>query len=577
MSEETVDRSLLARGHWSVRDVSPVSISAILTLAVFVVIFLALRPAHGIDDADITMVYARNVAAGHGYVYTPGGERVEGSTSLAWTLVCALVFASGSSSMIPLFAIVILFTFTACFAGLELARRAGGTTIAILSSALLMAASPSYFAWTLGTLMDTALWSACIVVALLQSLSITARAWPWRLSLAIVALLLARPEGVAIAGAILLVAFISHASSGIGIRASWRAILPPLVVTVACFTALLACRVAYFGYPMPNTYYAKVGADAIYTATHGGVYLVKFLLRNPVNLLAAFAAVHVLATDGRAALARMSHPNRAKDGEEGITRLSLSIVFACGLALPFVEGEDHFVGSRMMQPFVPVSCALVGSLAAKWLVAEKSRHRRIVSVALLGSAAFAVWVDFVLTTAPELKRQARIASTGRIMGRLLAERLGQAMPMPTVGVACAGGIAFAYPGRVMDLLGLNWVAMAHGTRDRRGRPGHAAFAKDVFWSESSTLVLPQIFQSPPRNACDLSSKWLHSVFRGLFSSSRFRREYTGISMSTPEGNLATFVRRDWLATHPMPEVQSLDWPVGMGERCGSEHLPRRDD
>ena len=51
--------------------------------------YWVLGPQVGIDDANITQVYARNIAAGHGYVYNIGGERVEGSTSLLWTLINA--------------------------------------------------------------------------------------------------------------------------------------------------------------------------------------------------------------------------------------------------------------------------------------------------------------------------------------------------------------------------------------------------------------------------------------------------------------------------------------------------------
>ncbi|HEY0465600.1 MAG TPA: hypothetical protein VGC79_15405, partial [Polyangiaceae bacterium] len=273
MNERIVDRALPIREPWALREVQPVSIAAILTLCASAVVFLTLRPTHGIDDADITMVYARHIAEGHGYVYMQGGERVEGSTSLAWTLLCALVFATGTRSMIPLFAMTILLAFATTLAALELARRAAGTRAAVIPTALLMALSPSFFAWSTATLMDVALWSASIAVALLQAISITSRAWSWRLSVAIVALLLARPEGVVIAGVMVLVAFVACASSGMGMRASLRAVLPALVVTAGGFSALVAFRIHYFGYPMPNTYYAKVGGDFVFTAGRGAVYL----------------------------------------------------------------------------------------------------------------------------------------------------------------------------------------------------------------------------------------------------------------------------------------------------------------
>ena len=45
---------------------------------------------HGTDDANIYLVYMRNLANGHGFVYNIGGERVEGCSSFLWTLIGSL-------------------------------------------------------------------------------------------------------------------------------------------------------------------------------------------------------------------------------------------------------------------------------------------------------------------------------------------------------------------------------------------------------------------------------------------------------------------------------------------------------
>src|SRR3982751_6884282 len=58
-------------------------------VATFVVARIFGFPAVGVDDANIFFVYARNIAGGHGFVFNVGGERVEGFTSLLWTLICA--------------------------------------------------------------------------------------------------------------------------------------------------------------------------------------------------------------------------------------------------------------------------------------------------------------------------------------------------------------------------------------------------------------------------------------------------------------------------------------------------------
>ncbi|MGZ9166993.1 MAG: hypothetical protein ACXW4U_17620, partial [Anaerolineales bacterium] len=74
--------------------------------------FLALKklnyPLIGIDDANIYFVYARNLANGYGFVYNIGSERVEGFTSLLWTLISALVFKFSSHPELTLLVINIV-------------------------------------------------------------------------------------------------------------------------------------------------------------------------------------------------------------------------------------------------------------------------------------------------------------------------------------------------------------------------------------------------------------------------------------------------------------------------------------
>src|SRR5215468_3827839 len=41
------------------------------------------------DDGYISFRYARNLAHGHGLVFNPGHERVEGYTNLLWVLILA--------------------------------------------------------------------------------------------------------------------------------------------------------------------------------------------------------------------------------------------------------------------------------------------------------------------------------------------------------------------------------------------------------------------------------------------------------------------------------------------------------
>src|ERR1041384_2343765 len=56
----------------------------------------------GIDDAYITFVYGRHLAQGLGFVFIPGGEHVEGMTSMAWGLISGAVLSFTEHPELPL-------------------------------------------------------------------------------------------------------------------------------------------------------------------------------------------------------------------------------------------------------------------------------------------------------------------------------------------------------------------------------------------------------------------------------------------------------------------------------------------
>ena len=66
--------------------------SFVITTVGSIIAYIVHDPKFGMDDANITLNYAENIANGYGYVYFIGGEKVEGSTSLIWTLINAFFF-----------------------------------------------------------------------------------------------------------------------------------------------------------------------------------------------------------------------------------------------------------------------------------------------------------------------------------------------------------------------------------------------------------------------------------------------------------------------------------------------------
>jgi len=126
-------------------------------------------PQAGVDDANITFSYSENLAAGHGLIYGHNPERVEGFTSMLWTLLCGLVFKLGLGER----GVLILSVFLLCIVQIlflsivrsHAAARGQKSWSYECVCLLLVISSPSYILWMTITLMDTCLWGfilACL-------------------------------------------------------------------------------------------------------------------------------------------------------------------------------------------------------------------------------------------------------------------------------------------------------------------------------------------------------------------------------------------------------------------------------
>jgi arabinofuranosyltransferase len=528
---------------------------------------LAIGLDHGIDDADITLVYARNVARGLGYVYTPGGEHVEGSTSLAWTLFCALVFRVFEYVPQWLFAACLGFCVVAVRLTLNLARACtvGKAYPSLTITTCTLLATPAFFAWCLGTLMDLALWSMVLTMSLWQVLRPQSRRQQLLSAGACSLVVLTRPEGLLVSPVLIAISFAASRLRGVDAHSACKqAMLPGLSVLVSAL-GLLVFRLSYFGFPHPNTYYAKVGSAPLANAVSGIGYLLGFFAWNPLHALAALFALRVLVVDGPKAFRVLRRGGSCS--QTTTVALALATMLLASWLITLIEGADHFEGFRPLQAFVPFSSALLGGQLAGHL-ANGARRAKNLRVAACAAMLFSWW-RFLENDVPGFQEELDIASEGRRVAALVQQHVAAGAPLPSIGTAGAGGIAYRYDGRIQDLLGLNWVAMAHASGDRQGPPGHAAFSGKVFWSDPSTLVTVHIVATRPRDACELYvslGPWEDKIFRGLLSSSRFRAEYVGASIAAPEGALVFYARRSFMNARVLQDALQLEWPTDASQR-----------
>lgn len=214
-----------------------------------------------IEDAAITFAYARNAVAGDGLVAVAGGERIEGFSNPSWLFGLMFFQFLGIS---PFLAAKLM---GAAFgaATLPLATAWARRTVGPGSpwprfAALYLAISPQFVEWAASGL-ENSLFVLALTAAVIGVLREADR--PTRVpvsALAMGVLAITRPEAPAYVGLVGLFGIVLHlANRSKRETAIWVAKVAALFLPP--FLAWHAWRWTYFGWPFPNTYYAKL-ADA---------------------------------------------------------------------------------------------------------------------------------------------------------------------------------------------------------------------------------------------------------------------------------------------------------------------------
>jgi arabinofuranosyltransferase len=560
----------------------------------------------GVDDANIFFVYARHLADGRGFVWNTGGPRVEGFSSPLWLLLMTVLFLVSSAPEPLLFfaavGLVALGLSTAlCYLLRCLLSRCDTNAAGLLTGlAVLLAWALSWFAqpmflfWTTLTLMETGLWTAVLLLATTTAAWCAARpnrdrapALLWALTPVI---LLTRPEGLLLAPALLCAEAAAQWLAGKPLERWTRHTLLSCVVYAVSLGAITGLRLLYFGYPLPNTYYAKVSPDRMYNLSNGFQYFREFLLsQRSLPILAVFVlllvvafAVSLVATSIRR-LARTDTPAPPPHSS-----LLISFVFAAsafaGLVAPILEGGDHFDGFRFYQPVWPLLpiplAAFLHYLFAGTPVGRRMGAFRPLAVAAAVIVALGGWMLFAPDIpswrnigARRLVDEFRLAKEGRSIGQSLNRVFADWYP--EVGAIAVGGIQYTYKGNVNDLMGLSNVEIAHHPGERKGIKNHAAFSKEVFFRQKPAVMIPISLPVharetlgrpvPPDFAKYLNHRWVLEPLQGLPRDPAFRSLYTPAMVSRSDSaapeSIAGFIRNDILeslGTNAMYVVSIFD-------------------
>lgn len=524
-------------------------------LSIFVCGYFYNLPQIGIDDANIYMVYMRNLAQGNGFVYNVGGEKVEGFTSLLWCLIGAFCYKilPNDAEKALLFLNLVLICHTVMRLSVFLQKineekRLFSPVLVFFIGALLII--PGFYDWNVWALLETGLWTWIIsnIVILLAEPEKSKN--EILLSLLFVIALITRPESLLFVPFCIFIRFFQIKRTHTSFFYSLKKIILLIVTFILTTSTLIFWRLYYFGFPFPNTYYAKVSTDKMANALDGLHYLnLYFGFTSPFGmiifiLICLYIVYHYLGNK--------KGGNHSTSAQIHLLLASICLVF---FAIPLYTGGDHFGLSRMYQPIVPILYVFFlhkkgwESLFPSFI--EKLNVYFFDNYIVIGISVILLYftpnkkLHQMGKEASPLHYEFWFAEKGREQGNELNDIFENASH-PSIGVITAGGIAYTYKGEIIDLMGLNLTKMAHAVKEKKGPKNHAAFDKktfyeiepDIFWYHSNAFQMQDTIHFVlDENTEKHSQDFMFRACKGIVYDSIFRKTYVPVFIAKKQKKL----------------------------------------
>jgi arabinofuranosyltransferase len=453
-----------------VRQPTTYLVLACILLLAHAFYYASLLDFDAVDDAYISFRYARNAARGDGLTFNVGERRVEGYTNFLWTVMLIPAFWLGLPARIASLLLGILWALGGVLLVWRFSREVGAPPWLGSIAAFLLAADGSYALWAVGGL-EAPLFATLVLagaLSYLRELRDERRAPLSGLWFALATM--ARPEGLlvyALTGVHQVATRLISARRPAGRRLATRQDWQRLALFAALFLPWFAFRWRYYGYPLPNTFYAKVTlGDTAAQRARGLAYVSTFARIHLGYLTVPLVLLPLLRRRWRAWASY------------------LLLVIAGYTAYIAYVGGDWSVG-RFFVPLLPLFCLLLSSGLAvlggwlhTWLRARRAiaawapRAIAPLAVLALGGSLFAsssLYGEKALYLDPF---DARLAGQARTqMGLWLRDHV----PEDTyIAVDAAGQMPFYSDLRALDLYGLNDLTIAHSQVETMGEgtPGH---------------------------------------------------------------------------------------------------------
>jgi hypothetical protein len=364
----------------------PTRAHLVLALAGFVFVLHALHLAYPREDGYITFRFARNLAAGHGFVWNLGESPIEGFTSLLWLLISAATIHMGADVVLVTQVLGVFAALGTLWLTFGFARQSMGVSSrAACVPVLLLALSGPLAAWA-GSSMEMTAFGFTVLLAVssyASHLRRPAHVWLLVSGLSLFAATLLRPEGLMVFGVLAGLActvFLARTRATVRHHLVWGlAYTIPLLLYIAW-------RLDAFEDPLPNTFYQKTGGG-YWQHVRGVGYVIFFALfflvpLVPLPVLLVWEKGH---PDART-LSRLGNWLRWANRNEGAT---MCVVFSLAYcAYNVYVGGDYMPMFRFMVPVLPFLYLLLAPVMdGLWSAVRGARHKERLLVLIVLVAA----------------------------------------------------------------------------------------------------------------------------------------------------------------------------------------------
>lgn len=478
-------------------------VSTAMTIAA--ALMLLLSRVVTLDDAYITFRYARHLAEGYGLgAWNHTGERVEGYSSLLWTLLLGGAAWLGADIRIA----SKVFGIAAALLVMSVLFRRRDDRPAVLAGIFLALYLPFVFYAASG--MEAVAFTSLVTAALVGPAH-------WQPIVAPL-LVVMRPEGA------LVVAVDVVALAWRRERRRW--IAATAIIGALVYVAIAVQRWAAYGALAPNTYYAKVAGGGLGHVWLGLTYVGSWLLAHIV--LVAFLIIGALAAW------------RARDRRA----LACLLLFVAYIFYVASAGGDPPSAFPAWRQFVHVGPAWALLAMTGVVGVVRDRRWRQVSAAVGLALAANVGVLLVMGSGgPRPGTTAYIEWLQSVSG-----------PATTISSSYGGAIPFMVDAVHIDAFGLNTAHIAkHGTFDPDGPQDSKT---DMGWVMEQRPDIVEGYVSGlallrGAGRDEVIGTRRRKMILEMVASPRFQREYVFVR-NAPYDRLdrAMFLRRDFWARHP---------------------------